>query len=128
MSLALATERPVVAAIDAGNLPVVAKAFRERCPDTPIVICGDDDRTNKINKGIEKAKEAAEACRGYTVIPIFGPDETGKEFSDFNDLAQKSRLGRDAVAVQLSHVIRAAVEDKAAYERFSNAKQMAKAV
>ena len=128
VSLALATERPVVAAIDAGNLPVVAKAFRERCPDTPIVICGDDDRTNKINKGIEKAKEAAESCRGYTVIPIFAPDETGKEFSDFNDLAQKSRLGRDAVAVQLSHVIRAAVEDKAAYERFSNAKQMAKAV
>lgn len=59
VSLALTLKQPVVMAVDAGNLPGVAKALREKYPDKAFLICGDDDRDNKVNKGREKALEAA---------------------------------------------------------------------
>lgn len=105
VSLALATHQPVVMAVDAGNLPAVAKQLREKYPDKPFIICGDDDRQNRVNKGREKALEAAKAIDAEVVFPTFDLDETGKEFTDFNDLATKSRLGRLAVEQQVGEVI-----------------------
>lgn len=102
-----------VAAFDSGNLAAVAVALHERYPEKPIIIAGDDDlatlKKEGRNPGAEKAKEAARLVGGMAILPVFGPGEQSadnKDFTDFNDLAQRSALGRDAVARQ----VKAAVE------------------
>lgn len=68
-----------VAAFDSGNLPAVAKALREKYPDKPILIAGDDDRhleiTQGVNPGRVKAQEAAAITEGKVLLPIFAPGE-----------------------------------------------------
>lgn len=60
---------PMAVAFDAGNLMPVAKALRERYPNNPIVIFGDDDRETEGNPGRTKALAAAEAVQGKAVFP-----------------------------------------------------------
>jgi antirestriction protein ArdC/phage/plasmid primase-like uncharacterized protein len=68
-----------VAAFDSGNLPNVAKRLREKFPDKPLVIAGDNDvhleLTEGKNPGKEKALAAAKAVDGMAVFPIFAPSE-----------------------------------------------------
>lgn len=101
-----------VAVFDSGNLPTVAKQFREKYPDKPIVICGDDDLAVKeklgVNPGRSKAEEAARAVGGEAIFPIFAPGEQSKknkDFTDFNDLAQKSVLGKEGVKNQVKTIV-----------------------
>ncbi len=101
-----------VAAFDAGNLPTVAKELQGKFPEKPIIIAADDDYSQEQvrgkNPGKEKAKEAADAVKGCVVVPVFAPGEqTGspKSFTDFNDLATKSSLGRDGVRRQVKGVV-----------------------
>ncbi len=101
-----------VAAFDSGNLPHVARALREKFPDKPIVIAGDDDKAQEIerghNPGRAKAEEAAKAVGGKTIFPIFAPGEqqaNPKGFTDFNDLANKSELGRDGLKRQVGAAV-----------------------
>lgn len=104
-----ATDLPaVVSAFDAGNLKSVAKAIHEKYPHTPIVLAGDDDRhleqSKGINPGKEKAGEAADAVNGFIVIPTFAPGEqlsNPRQFSDFNDLSNHSKLGIEGVKRQI---------------------------
>lgn len=110
--VAEAALQPVVAAFDAGNLLPVAEALRGRFPDKPILIAGDDDRGVELreghNPGRDKATAAALAVEGLAVFPEFAPGEVEadpKRFTDFNDLATASVLGRDAVAAQISAAI-----------------------
>lgn len=112
VSLALTLKQPVVMAVDAGNLPSVAKALKEKYPDKAFVICGDDDRDNKVNKGREKALEAADAIGAEVVFPVFAEDEKGKEFTDFNDLATKSRFGKLGVEQQVGSVIERVINNQ----------------
>ena len=114
VSLALTLKQPVVMAVDAGNLPGVAKALREKYPDKAFLICGDDDRDNKVNKGREKALEAAEAIGAEVVFPVFAEGENGKDFTDFNDLATKSRLGKIGLEQQVAPVIEKILSDRKA--------------
>lgn len=97
-----------VAAFYAGNLKAVAQALHKAMPDKPIIIAGDDDHhleaAGKANVGKVKAQEAAEAVNGKAVFPRFGEGERGgkgKGLTDFNDLAHKSKLGKDAVQSQI---------------------------
>ena len=76
-------------------------------PDKPILIAGDDARhleaTQGINPGRSKAEEAAKAVGGKALLPIFAPGEQAanpKGFTDFNDLATKSVLGREGIERQ----------------------------
>ena len=94
-----------IAALTASNLEAVAKALHEKYPDKPIVIAGDDDRSLKKNVGREKAEEAAKAVGGVALFPTFASDESGRDFTDWNDLALKSKLGRDGVRLQLMPVV-----------------------
>jgi phage/plasmid primase-like uncharacterized protein len=85
-SLHAATGKPVAVAFDAGNLGKVAVNLRGRFPNSPMLVCGDDDlktlaRTGR-NDGREKAILAAHAVGGVAVFPE-GLPEGG---SDFNDL------------------------------------------
>ena len=92
---------PTIAAGDCGNLLHVAKALAEKYPDKGIIIAGDDDRETKGNPGRTHAEAAAKAVGGVAVFPIFATNERGKAFSDFNDLDQKSILGREGLKRQL---------------------------
>ena len=68
-----------VAAFDRGNLPNVAKHLREKFPDKPLVIAGDNDvhleLTEGKNPGKEKALAAAKAVEGTAIFPVFSPGE-----------------------------------------------------
>lgn len=101
-----------ISAFDAGNLKPVAEALKARFPDKPIIIMGDDDKhleaTQGINRGKVSAQEAAKAVGGYAVFPVFAPGEQArspKSFSDFNDLASKSYLGKEAVRRQVNNIV-----------------------
>ena len=129
---------PAVSAFDSGNLVLVAKALREKFPDKPIVIAGDDDKhleaTQGYNPGRSKANEAAKAVGGKVLLPIFAPGEQAypenlesvtsakaragdwsdeqkeaiaqmKSFTDFNDLATKSMLGKAGIERQVRSVV-----------------------
>ncbi len=105
---------PTVSAFDSGNLPAVAKALRERFPDKPIFIVGEDDKRVQerfgYNPGKEKATEAAKLVDGKPLFPVFAPGEQEadpKRFTDFNDLAMNSSLGREGLERQ----VKAAVEN-----------------
>jgi putative DNA primase/helicase len=70
---------PTVAAFDSGNLPNFAILLREKFPNKPIIIAGDNDlhleMTDGRNPGKEKAQEAAKLVNGTAIFPIFAPDE-----------------------------------------------------
>ncbi|ABO55460.1 AAA family ATPase [Burkholderia vietnamiensis] len=84
-SLHEATGYPVAAAMSAGNLPNVARAWREKHPKLPIVLCADDDTETAGNPGMSKATEAARAIGALLAVPDFGKDRPDHA-SDFNDL------------------------------------------
>lgn len=116
-----------VSAFDAGNLEPVARALQEQFPDKPIIIMGDDDKhleqTQNINPGKTKALEAANAVQGVALFPVFAPGEqevNPKGFSDFNDLATKSALGREGVHRQVNHIVDSIVHK----HHFDNKKQI----
>lgn len=84
----------VVAAFNAGNLEAVAKAIREKHPDRPIVIAGDNDHqkereidprtgAHKENRGKTAAEAAAAAVGGYAAIPTFAADDKGTDWNDW---------------------------------------------
>ncbi|EGX9545931.1 hypothetical protein JHH44_004291 [Salmonella enterica] len=104
-SISEATNRPVVMTVDAGNLPKVAEKLKEKFPNSLHVVLGDDDRDNQVNKGKEKAEEAAQITGGIYAVPVFSSEEKQNRLTDFNDL-HKSQ-GLEAVRNQIEGVITA---------------------
>jgi len=92
--------------VDAGNLPRVAEKLSSRYPDSTHIALGDDDRNNKINKGLDKAIEAAELTKGGYAVPMFNKAEIDRGLSDFNDLHQSRGLAevRSQVEAAISHL------------------------
>ncbi|KVN27337.1 topoisomerase [Burkholderia pyrrocinia] len=84
-SLHEATGYQVAAAMNAGNLLNVARAWREKHPKLRIVVCADDDTKTPGNPGMNKATEAARAVGASLAAPDFG-QERPDQASDFNDL------------------------------------------
>ncbi|MEX0447645.1 DUF927 domain-containing protein [Xenorhabdus sp. SGI246] len=80
----------VLAALDAGNLLSVAKAVRERWPDTNIIIAADNDWHHpneldrngkpKANIGKISAEKAAHAVNGWVTLP---PTECKADWDDY---------------------------------------------
>jgi len=108
---------PVAACFDAGNVKVVVKALHDKFPDKPVLVLGEDDQVllEKYgrNVGMDKAIEAAEAVGGKAIFPVFAPGEqinSPKDFTDFNDLANKSKLGAEGLKRQLVHVVNSLVD------------------
>ena len=87
-----------VAAFDSANLMEVARVYRERDPERPIIFAADNDHhlpnrpTPLPNVGREKATAAAEAVNGIVLLPSFAPNETGTDWNDFT-----ARHGRVAL-------------------------------
>ena len=98
VSLALATEKPVAVAFDAGNLEAVAEALRAKFPRVAITICADNDHATERdgkpwNPGVEKAKAAAQKVGGKVIVPAFSEAEKAQRLTDFNDLHKSQGLG-----------------------------------
>jgi phage/plasmid primase-like uncharacterized protein len=76
-----------VAAFDAGNVPHVARALRDRYPQLPMVIAADNDLSHDHgNPGMEKGREAAIAINASLQIPSEELLRTCGG-SDWNDVA-----------------------------------------
>jgi putative DNA primase/helicase len=106
-----------LARLNSGNLVHVATALRAKFPGKAVIIAGDDDghleATQGVNPGREKAQQAASAVGGAVLLPIFAPGEISagpKDFTDFNDLANKSVLGIDGLNRQVRPIVNAAIE------------------
>ncbi|WP_162734360.1 LPD7 domain-containing protein, partial [Escherichia coli] len=108
-SLHQATGMPVIMTVDAGNMVTVSRKLSELYPDSAHIILGEDDFTKDDNKGLNKAREAAEAIGGTYIIPQFTESERALafagagSFSDFNDI--HTSRGIDAVRDQLAPVL-----------------------
>jgi len=70
-SVHMAIGWPVVIALDAGNLVVVAKLFRKKYQQLQFVIAGDNDLDTEGNPGKKKALQAANDVNGIAVLPQF---------------------------------------------------------
>lgn len=103
-----------VTAFTSGNLEAVAKAIREKYPDRPIIIAGDNDvkreREGKPNVGKAAAMVAAEAVGGHAAIPQFKRDQQG---SDWNDIAhsQGNEVVKQAMLESLAIADRRMIAD-----------------
>ena len=103
-----------IVAINAGNMLAVANELKNNYPNKMYLVAGDDDLAvglkEGVNPGRDKALKAAEILNGEAVFPIFAPGEqsvNNKEFTDFNDLAQKSAFGKEGVRKQINEKINA---------------------
>lgn len=97
----------VVAAFDSCNLMDVARAYRERDADRPIIFAADNDHhlparaVPLLNVGAEKAVAAADAVCGTVLLPRFAAGDAGTDWNDF--AAQHGRAAlRQAVEAELS--------------------------
>lgn len=97
-SIQMATGKPVVCALDAGNLSSVCWAIKEFSTTLKIIIAGDDDRERNPNVGREKSLLAAQEIGAKLVFPKFNADD--KDLTDFNDIHVK--YGISEVAMQLT--------------------------
>lgn len=79
----LACDCTVYVAFSANNLPAVAGIARSKFPDTPILICADNDEA-----GRSKGQEAAQMAQARFILPAF----TTGTGTDFNDLHQGEGL------------------------------------
>lgn len=113
-TIADSTKEPVVVVFDSGNLKSVAEQLHAKYPDKGIVIAADDDKhlvnhpQVKMNVGEVKAKEAAKAVAGTVVSPVFAPGEQAqdlKRFTDFNDMAKNSKVGKEGVTKQINAAV-----------------------
>ncbi|MGZ8373313.1 MAG: DUF3987 domain-containing protein, partial [Nitrospira sp.] len=80
ISIYESTTYPTIVAFSASNLELVARIWREKCPDRHFIICADND---KSGTGQESAKVAAHACQGMVVLP-------GTEGQDWNDVHREA--------------------------------------
>lgn len=89
VSVYLLTEGWSVAAISKTNLKPAAEAIREKWPEVPIVIAGDNDfEDGKPNDGKDKAISAAIAVKGRVSVP------PGRVKIDWDDYRRQFGLQR----------------------------------
>jgi putative DNA primase/helicase len=83
------TNKPVIAAMNVGNLLPVAKAAKKRWPNVEIVIAGDDDWLTEqelgFNPGKDKSIEAAYIVGAKVSFPPFTPEHKRAGLTDWND-------------------------------------------
>ena len=80
-------DHPSVAAMTCHNLLPVAKALKEKYPQSKIVIMADNDHKTAGNPGISKANEAVEKLKLQGVAyPEFNDDEDGTDWNDYYKL------------------------------------------
>jgi len=130
------TSEIALMAVSRTNLFNVAKAVREKCPDSEIIICGDDDIDKKLNQGradaivtakaINQLMDKEEKYKGThkckVVFPVFPEDqerdENKKAYTDFNDLMLVS--GKEEVKQQIEQKAYVPVDEKESMQKKSD--------
>lgn len=97
-SIHASTGHTVVVCFDAGNIEPVVKAFRDRYPESKLIIAGDNDIYSPVNIGHKYAREAGNKYDCKVIFPAF--KNTHTKPTDFNDLACLE--GLEAVRDQLN--------------------------
>lgn len=100
-SLHEATDLPVIAAFDAGNLQEVAIAIHKAHKKARLLICADDDYLTPNNPGEKAAESAAIAVGGGWIKPVFPADRNNQKLTDFNDLANFPNCSLSTIKVQI---------------------------
>jgi phage/plasmid primase-like uncharacterized protein len=85
-SLHRATAKPVVVAVDAGNLKHVEESIRKSDPEAQMAIMADNDHSREVNVGVQKATEAAQAVGAVVVVPELTEAERQAKLTDWNDI------------------------------------------
>ncbi|KJD21044.1 hypothetical protein TM41_09250, partial [Campylobacter jejuni subsp. jejuni] len=99
-----ALNKPIVMAVDAGNLENVVKKLNTLYPDKNIIIFADNDLKKEL-KGLENTgkKTALEIKEKYSnvsvILPNFTQEQSSQGMSDFNDLM--SLKGLEFVAKEI---------------------------
>ncbi|MCR6580379.1 DUF5710 domain-containing protein [Campylobacter insulaenigrae] len=102
-----ALNKPIIMAIDAGNLESVVKKLNTLYPDKNITIFADNDVKKEL-KGLENTgkKTALEIKEKYSnidvILPNFTQEQSSQGMSDFNDLMLLK--GLDEVKKQLDTI------------------------
>ena len=105
------TSLTTVVAFDSGNLMDVARAYRERDPERPIIFAADNDHhlprrdPPSPNVGLTKATEAAAAVKGIVLAPSFAPTDKGTDWNDYAAQHGKPAIRAQAQAALGSHAI-----------------------
>ena len=107
-----ATGCAVYVAYNAGNIYEVCAHLQKVYPTARLVICGDDDKENKINAGRAKATQAAE---GLKIECLFPP--TAKDFNDWAQVVSldeiKKFLSKPEIQIYVKGKNRSAEEEYA---------------
>ena len=74
LTIHLATNATTYIAFDCGNLKKVALLAKSKHPKARIIVCGDNDLSNKSNVGKEKAELAAKEVSAEMRIPSIDGD------------------------------------------------------
>lgn len=110
-----ATKFATVAALNAGNLKVVAEALRAKWPEREIIVAGDNDQFTDGNPGLSKSREVALAIGARQAVPKFA--DTATKPTDFNDLHQLQ--GLDTVKQQIEGAELPKESDAEAFQRLA---------
>lgn len=113
MTIQAATQKPTIAAVDAGNLINVAQILNQKFPQTQIIIFADNDLKqelqNKKNVGLESAKAVKELIKETTIIiPKINTEQAQKGISDFNDIYKE--CGIEEVKKQIDDCFKKTIE------------------
>ncbi len=87
-----ATGLPVAVAFNAGNIPHVVDALKEKYVKNTFIIAADDDWKGKNNVGLEVATKTAQEKGCLLAVPVFLGERADKD-TDFNDLARAEGPG-----------------------------------
>jgi phage/plasmid primase-like uncharacterized protein len=95
---------PTVCAFNCQNLKPIALLLSQRYANSRLLVFADNDRhldaLKKVNQGLTKGSEAAQAVRGgVLVVPYFDLSVASKEMSDWNDLVHQK--GHDYAKAQI---------------------------
>jgi phage/plasmid primase-like uncharacterized protein len=91
----------MVIAFSADNLRMVAISLREKFPDSPIIVFGDNDRHLRENIGAKAANQVKQELKtGCSIaIPEFNGYPASKEFTDWNDLVREQGIKETRIAI-----------------------------
>lgn len=99
LRMAVARRLPVFVAFDAGNLAPVVEILQALHPQSPLLLCADDDFATRGNPG-RKVADRLRRRRGVdTIYPVWPLGSRGRKDTDFNDL--HAAAGLHVVARQL---------------------------
>ena len=91
------TRLPVLFGVNSTNMITVASAWRDKWPNANILICADNDVSQKVNKGRIYGEKAAAKVDGAVIFPRFPKGIRGTDFNDLHVEMHKRNHAGSAV-------------------------------